>query len=138
MDYPARLRCKDGSAKNVEIHASVYEEHGKILHARCFTRAVTDHKRSDALRNIANIKTAGSLSILEQEQQRQKIEHLRSICTNVSHDLKTPLHCIEMAVDSLDTKNKELNLQLTLKTASALIRAAINRLEPSISILEVQ
>ncbi|MEP6961481.1 MAG: ATP-binding protein, partial [Acidobacteriota bacterium] len=44
-EYPARLRCKDGSFRDVLISSSVLFEEGKFVHTRCFTRDVTDHKR---------------------------------------------------------------------------------------------
>jgi PAS domain S-box-containing protein len=40
-DYPARLRCKDGSLRHVLIDSSVRFEDGAFMHARCFTRDVT-------------------------------------------------------------------------------------------------
>jgi two-component system, cell cycle sensor histidine kinase and response regulator CckA len=40
-DYPARLRCKDGSIKHVLIDSSAYFERGEFVHTRCFTRDVT-------------------------------------------------------------------------------------------------
>jgi PAS domain S-box-containing protein len=38
--YPARLRCKDGSIRHVEISSSVLWRDGKFVHTRCFTREV--------------------------------------------------------------------------------------------------
>jgi PAS domain S-box-containing protein len=40
--YPARLRAKDGSIKDVEITSSVRFEDGEFLNTRCFTRDVTE------------------------------------------------------------------------------------------------
>jgi two-component system cell cycle sensor histidine kinase/response regulator CckA len=40
-DYPACLRCKDGSVKEVLIDSSVYFRDGDFVHTRCFTRDVT-------------------------------------------------------------------------------------------------
>ena len=40
-NYPARLRCKDGSVKQVQIDSSVYFQDGEFIHTRCFTRDVT-------------------------------------------------------------------------------------------------
>lgn len=48
-DYPARLRCKDGSIKDVLIDSSVLWEDGRFVHTRCFTRDVTDRKRAEEL-----------------------------------------------------------------------------------------
>ncbi|HEX7812224.1 MAG TPA: PAS domain S-box protein [Burkholderiales bacterium] len=39
--YPARLRCKDGSVKDVLINSSVYRLSGRFIHTRCFTLDVT-------------------------------------------------------------------------------------------------
>ena len=50
QDYPARLRSKDGSIKHVLINSNVYQEDGVFTHTRCFTRDVTDRKRSEQLR----------------------------------------------------------------------------------------
>jgi PAS domain S-box-containing protein len=46
-DYPARLRCKDGSIKDVLIDSSVLWNDGKFVHTRCFTRDVTEAKRAE-------------------------------------------------------------------------------------------
>ena len=44
-EYPARLRCKDGSIRNVLIDSSVMFRDGGFVHTRCFTRDVTERKR---------------------------------------------------------------------------------------------
>ncbi|CAN5918969.1 ATP-binding protein [soil metagenome] len=50
-DHEARLRCKDGAIKHVLLQANVLRRDGQIVHARCFTRDITDRKRAeDALR----------------------------------------------------------------------------------------
>ena len=46
-DYEARLICKDGSIKTVRIDSSSYFEDGKFVHARCFTRDITDRRRTE-------------------------------------------------------------------------------------------
>jgi len=47
-DHPARLRCKDGSVKDVLIDSSVMRERGEFVHTRCFTRDVTGRLRAEA------------------------------------------------------------------------------------------
>ena len=47
-EYPARLRCKDGSIKDVLIDSSVLFRDEQFVHTRCFTRDVTESKRSEA------------------------------------------------------------------------------------------
>ena len=48
QDYDARLRCKDGSIKHVRINSSVYREDGVFIHTRCFTRDITERKRTES------------------------------------------------------------------------------------------
>lgn len=59
-EYSARLRCKDGSIKDVLIDSSVKWEGGKFVHTRCFTRDVTERKIAEA-------------KLREQEQHAQTI-----------------------------------------------------------------
>jgi PAS domain S-box-containing protein len=49
-DCEARLRCKDGSIRDVLITSNVHFENGHFLNTRCFTRDVTAQKRMEALR----------------------------------------------------------------------------------------
>lgn len=50
-DFPAELRCKDGSVKSVLIHSNGLWEHGQFVHTCCFIRDVTEKKRmEEALR----------------------------------------------------------------------------------------
>ena len=52
-DYEARLLCKDGSIKHVLINSNVYWKDGQFIHTRCFTRDITERKRTQtALREI--------------------------------------------------------------------------------------
>jgi PAS domain S-box-containing protein len=46
-EYPARLRCKDGSVRDVLINSNVRFEDGRFIHTRCFTRDVTDRKSAE-------------------------------------------------------------------------------------------
>ncbi|HEY3701802.1 MAG TPA: ATP-binding protein, partial [Acidimicrobiales bacterium] len=48
VEYPARLRCKDGTVKDVLIDSSVLWRDGQFVHTRCFTRDVTERKRAAA------------------------------------------------------------------------------------------
>jgi PAS domain S-box-containing protein len=45
-DYEARLRCKDGSVRHVLINSNALWEDGRFIHTRCFTRDITEHKRT--------------------------------------------------------------------------------------------
>ncbi|HYE78389.1 MAG TPA: PAS domain S-box protein [bacterium] len=46
-NYPARMRCKDGSIREVLIDSNVLWHEGEFVHTRCFTRDVTDLRRAE-------------------------------------------------------------------------------------------
>jgi PAS domain S-box-containing protein len=46
-EHPARMRCKDGSIRDVLIYSSVLFANGEFVHTRCFTYDVTERKRSE-------------------------------------------------------------------------------------------
>ena len=48
VEYPARLRCKDGSIKEVLIDSNVLWRDGEFVHTRCFTRDITERKQAEA------------------------------------------------------------------------------------------
>jgi PAS domain S-box-containing protein len=70
--YEARLRAKDGSIRHVLISSNVLWEDGQFIHARCFTRDITQRKHAeDALR----------------EADKRKDEFLATL----AHELRNPL-----------------------------------------------
>jgi PAS domain S-box-containing protein len=47
-EYEAKLLCKDGSIREVVTNSNVLWEGDKFIHTRCFTRDVTERKRTEA------------------------------------------------------------------------------------------
>ena len=50
--YEARLRCKDGSIKHVQISSNVLWDGDQFVHTRCFTRDVTERVRAEEGRDL--------------------------------------------------------------------------------------
>ena len=46
-EYPAKIRCKSGSVRDVLVSSNVLFDEGKFIHTRCFTRDVTDRNRAE-------------------------------------------------------------------------------------------
>jgi PAS domain S-box-containing protein len=64
-DYPAQLRCKNGSTRDVLIDSSGYFEGGRLVHTRCFTRDVTEAKRgAEAQARLAAIVESSADAII--------------------------------------------------------------------------
>ena len=74
-DYEARMRCKDGTIRHVAISSNALWAHGQFIHARCFTRDVSDRKRvEEALRQQSN-------------QFATLVEHIPDIVARLDRDL---------------------------------------------------
>jgi PAS domain S-box-containing protein len=94
-DYPARLRCKDGSIKHVELHSNALIEDGQLIYTRCFTRDVTDRVRLE-----------GELQQkLEQlaESDRRKDEFLAML----GHELRNPLAAIMTSIELMRLQDED-------------------------------
>jgi two-component system cell cycle sensor histidine kinase/response regulator CckA len=64
-DYPARVRCKDGSIKHVLIDSSVYFEGDRFVHTRCFTRDVTNQRGGEeTMARLAAIVASSSDAVI--------------------------------------------------------------------------
>jgi two-component system, cell cycle sensor histidine kinase and response regulator CckA len=64
-NYPARLRCRDGSIKDVLIDSSVYFRNTEFIHTRCFTRDVTNQRVSEqAAQRLAAIVASSADAII--------------------------------------------------------------------------
>ncbi|MCA1609426.1 MAG: PAS domain S-box protein [Acidobacteria bacterium] len=84
-NHEARLRCKDGSIRNVSIYSNVKFVDGEFVHTRCFTRDITERKAAESELRQAS---------------RRKDEFLAML----AHELRNPLGAIMNAVQILRTR----------------------------------
>src|SRR5262249_44578056 len=51
-EYPARMRCRDGSVKDVVIDSSAFWDEGRFVHTLSFMRDITDMVETDRARAL--------------------------------------------------------------------------------------
>lgn len=49
-DYEARMICKDGSIRHVQIDSNAYFRDGEFIHSKCITRDISSRKMAEAAR----------------------------------------------------------------------------------------
>ncbi len=113
-DYPARLRCKDGSIRHVEITSSM-----SALHSRCFTRDVTEQ-------TITRQRLLKQQVDQQVEQQRLQTQ-LRQLCANVAHDLQTPLMAFTLGLADICLSLREHEILETLSATAVGMQHTITR-----------
>jgi PAS domain S-box-containing protein len=90
-DYPARLRCKDGTVKDVLIHSNALWEDGRFVHTRCFTRDVTERKRGEEELDRRVAARTREL-VLSQNKLRALASQLSLAEQRVRKEVATELH----------------------------------------------
>jgi PAS domain S-box-containing protein len=95
-DYEARLRCRDGSIRDVLIHSNVYRRNGEFVHTRCFTRDITDRKKAETELRFKHAELESTLQNLHGVVQELEIANRAKdeFLGIVSHELRTPLNAI--------------------------------------------
>jgi PAS domain S-box-containing protein len=95
-DYPAHLRCQDGSVKHVVIHSNAYFEDGQLRYTRCFTRDATERQQRDEA-----YAEREKILVELTEANRAKDEFLAML----GHELRNPLAPITMALELMRMRN---------------------------------
>ena len=75
INYPARLKCKDGSIKPVLISTNVYWKDCEFIHTRCFTKDITDDENKKILdgKNATKQEITNKNNIIEESTLLNKM-----------------------------------------------------------------
>ncbi|MEA2559744.1 MAG: hypothetical protein QOH06_1248 [Acidobacteriota bacterium] len=115
-NYPARLRCKDGSIKQVELNSNALIEDGKLVHTRCFTRDLTDRVRleSELQKQLEQLA----------ESDRRKDEFLAML----GHELRNPLAAMTTATELMRLRDDDPSFRIRTREMVARQAALMTRL----------
>ncbi len=86
-DYEARLKCKDGSIRDVSLNSSVYWEGDQFRYTRCFTRDVTERKRAAEILEKTVVERTAKL--------QEVVSELEAFSYSISHDMRSPLRAMQ-------------------------------------------
>ncbi|WNM59938.1 response regulator [Candidatus Nitrospira allomarina] len=90
-DYPSRLRCKDGSVKDVLIHSNVRWENGTFRYTRCFTRDISERKRIE--QELDQRVEERTRELVESQQKLRALAAQLSLAERrVRNEIATELH----------------------------------------------
>jgi len=84
-NYEARLRCKDGSIRYVQINSNVFYRDGEFVHTRCFTTDITERKVAET---ALNDLVAGTAATTGEDFFPALVRHI-STALGVSHAFVT-------------------------------------------------
>jgi PAS domain S-box-containing protein len=77
-NFEARLRCKDGTLRDVLINSNVLWDHGRFVHTRSFTRDITPFRKAGEALILADRRRTEFLSTLAQVL-RSPLTTIRSV-----------------------------------------------------------
>jgi PAS domain S-box-containing protein len=149
VDCDARLICRDGTIKHVQINSNVYWEDGKFKYTRCFTRDVTARKQAEAALREADRRKDEFLATLAHELRNPLAPvsnglHILESAATGDHIKRQALqmmrrqvhqlqHLIDDLMDISRISRGKIELKTSLVTVDAAIARAVDSVKPLVS-----
>lgn len=139
-DYPAELRCKDGSVKHVLIHSNGLWDGDRFVHTRCFIRDVTEQKRMEQALRDSNRELRAAVAARDEflsvaaHELKTPVTSLRGFAQLLLRDARRKREIaperLASALDAIDLQTGKLDQLVARLLDSAQIEAGKLRIEP--------
>lgn len=107
-DFPATLKCKDGSFKYVTINSNAFFKDGIFVHSRCFTKDVTQLVEEEA-------RKTKLLLLLEESEERLRLTILATRQGTWDCDFeKEKIFFSDQSIKMMDIKSNQLDFRTAL------------------------
>ena len=127
----ARMRHRDGSIRYFMTEANALFENGKFIHARCFTRDITDRKRAEE-KMISAYERESAARQAAEAASRNKDEFISVVLSALRPPLNAILNSNRMLRDyPPDAAQLKKSCDLIERNARAQLRLIEDLLDPS-------
>jgi PAS domain S-box-containing protein len=127
----ARMVCKDGSIRHVLIDSNALFDNGMFIHARCFTRDITDRKRAEE-KMISAYERESAARAAAEAASRNKDEFISLVLNALRPSLNAILGSnLRLRDYPLDPAQVKKSCDLIERNARAQLRLIEDMLDPS-------
>jgi PAS domain S-box-containing protein len=127
----ARMTRKDGSICHVMIDSNALFENGKFIHARCFTRDITDRKRAEE-KMVSSFERESAARAAAEAASRNKDEFISVVLSALRPSLNAIINSNRALRDyPIDPAQLKKSCDLIERNARAQLRLIEDLLDPS-------
>jgi PAS domain S-box-containing protein len=138
QEREVRLRCKDGSIRDVVVNSNALWRNGQFVHSQCFTRDVTERKR------VEQERTQAEAALRESEVQLRRASHLlqeavharEEFLSTAGHELRNPVNALQLQLVALLRATQEGAETVPREWASERIGQAVDAVRRLVRLVE--
>ncbi len=123
-DVPARLRCKDGTTRDVLINSSPFFEDGRLVHSRCFSSDVTQQREAQRVLAETRDRVAAQRDALQLAMSGAQLEAVLAVAARAAQSLCRSDNSCAAAILLVDSSEDRLKLAAGAGLPGALVERA--------------
>jgi PAS domain S-box-containing protein len=95
-EHEVRLRCKDGSIRDVVVNSNALWRNGQFVHSHSFTRDVTERKRAETALRESDVQLRRASRLLEEALHARE-----EFLSTAGHELRNPVNALQLQLVAL-------------------------------------